>query len=113
MKLPRGFAKNYFSLNAITATTNAVSLHQVAVRVQKNHLIGLFYAKEEALQEEEEPEVGCFMQSLSDKACHCNCFFLKMAKKSLLLFAHAKYDTFFTAVHYYMDSSPPFNTKLI
>jgi hypothetical protein len=107
MKLPRGFGKNYFSLSAITATVNAISLKKEAARVQKFHRVQLFESDEaEELAELELLEPICFSAVLQTKACHCNCFFLGKTKKSLKLFALAQYDTPFYSI-YYTDSSPP------
>ena len=38
MKLPRGFGKNYFTLRAITATVNQVTMHAQCSRVQSFHM---------------------------------------------------------------------------
>ena len=90
MKLPRGFGKNYFSLSAITATVNQVSLHQESSRVQSFHYYGAIYAQEsEELEELEELETLCPLQ-LSLKSCHCNCFFKKLTYKTLKQFNRAK-----------------------
>jgi hypothetical protein len=90
MKLPRGFGKNYFSLNAITATVNQVTLTQEFSRVQSFHTHrALFEQEEEELEELEELDI-CKTQQLSLKSCHCNCFFRLHTLKALKLFTFAK-----------------------
>jgi len=107
MKLPRGFGKNYFSLSAITATVNAVTLQRESVRVQKFHIFGSFECDDaEEIEECEELEAACLIQQVSQKACHCNCFFLSKTKKSLKLFALAQQNLPRQYIHY-SDISPP------
>jgi hypothetical protein len=107
MKLPRGFGKNYFSLSAITATVNAVTLHQTSTRVQTIHLLGNGETKSDELEEllEEELEVDCLLQ-LSLKACHCNCHFLSRTRKILRSLHSPKQNLHFYAL-LNTDISPP------
>ena len=108
MKLPRGFGKNYFSLSAITATVNAVTLQSQATRMQKFHIFGSFECDDsEELEECQELEAACFTQQINQKACHCNCFFLSRTKKSLKLFVIPKHDIPKQSI-LYSDISPPF-----
>jgi len=90
MKLPRGFGKNYFSLNAITATVNQVSLSQEVSRVQNFHVHHVLCEDEEEVLEEIEELALCQTQQLSLKSCHCNCFFKSLTFKVLKLFTSAK-----------------------
>jgi hypothetical protein len=107
MKLPRGFGKNYFSLNAITATVNAVTLQRESVRVQKFHTFGSFECDDaEEIEEFEELEAACLIQQVSQKACHCNCFFLSKTKKVLRSFCTPKQNLHFYAI-LNTDISPP------
>jgi hypothetical protein len=93
MKLPRGFGKNYFSLNAITATVNQVTLQQEVSRVQNFHTHrALFEQDEEELEELDELTL-CQTPQLSLKSCHCNCFFKSLTFKTLKLFSNAKKNT--------------------
>jgi len=105
MKLPRGFGKNYFSLNAITVTVNQISLSQNKVRVQDFHLKNETYTQEDELEELEELPILCSLQ-FSLKPCHCNCFFKNLTKKILKLFFCKKHPFDF---HRYLhtDISPP------
>ena len=107
MKLPRGFGKNYFSLSAITATVNAVTIHQQFTRVQKIHLQGCCESESDRLEEllDEEMEADCLLQ-LSLKACHCNCYFLNRAKKILRSLHSPKQNLHFYAL-LNTDISPP------
>ncbi len=90
MKLPRGFGKNYFSLSAITATVNQVSLAQECSRVQSFHTCYALCEQEEEELEELEELAICQIGQLSSKACHCNCFFKSLTLKILKLFTFAK-----------------------
>ena len=106
MKLPRGFGKNYFSLSAITATVNQVSLHQESSRVQNAHFIGAIYVDEsEELEEFEELDILCPLQ-LSQKSSHCNCFFKNLTYKTLKQFQKAK-KSFKYQTSLNSDISPP------
>ena len=106
MKLPRGFGKNYFSLSAITATVNAISLKSEATRVQKFHIFGSFDSSDSSeLEEDLELETTCIEQ-LTTKACHCNCFFSSKTKKVLRYFHTPKQNLHFYAI-LNTDISPP------
>jgi len=84
MKLPRGFGKNYFSLNAITATVNQVSLDAITTRVHNFHILSFDTDELESELEEEELATLCPLQ-LSTKPCHCNCYFFRFTRKTLSL----------------------------
>ena len=90
MKLPRGFGKNYFTLSAITATVNQVSINANASRVQDFHLFNFSDDKLENEEELEELDIFCPLQ-LSIKPCYCNCFFLKQTLKTLKLYNNQKF----------------------
>ncbi|MDD5157907.1 hypothetical protein [Sulfurimonas sp.] len=106
MHLPKGFGKNYFTLRAITATTNQVTLNANAARVEAFHMVGFFGGEQQEELEEEDIATLCTLE-LSKKPCHCNCYYLKRTKKILQLFPSQKLD------FYYFKSlknavSPPF-----
>jgi hypothetical protein len=85
MKLPRGFGKNYFSLDAITATVNGITLQKEASRVENFHFYGC--DKDDSIEELEElEEAPCDGILQNSKGCHCNCFFQKQTRKVLQLF---------------------------
>jgi len=54
MKLPRGFGRNYFTLSAITATVNQVSINANTSRVQSFHMLSFEGSELEAEIEEDE-----------------------------------------------------------
>jgi len=85
MKLPRGFGKNYFSLSAITATVNQVTLAKESTRIGDFHTKIEIYAEEKELEELEELPILCLLQ-LSLNSCHCNYFFKSLTIKILKLF---------------------------
>jgi hypothetical protein len=90
MKLPRGFGKNYFTLRAITATTNQVTMHAQCSRVQSFHMTHFASEELEAQTEEEELAATALLLELSSKPCQCNCYFKKRTRKSLKLHAKEK-----------------------
>jgi hypothetical protein len=90
MKLPRGFGKNYFTLRAITATTNQVSLHAQCSRVQSFHMTHFASKELEADPPQEELATTALVLELSSKPCQCNCFYKKRTRKTLKLHALQK-----------------------
>jgi hypothetical protein len=91
VKLPRGFGKNYFTLRAITATVNQISLNANASRVQNFHISNFQGDEIEAELEEEELAATLLSFELSSKPCHCNCYYLKKTRKTLLLHPNQNY----------------------
>jgi len=89
MKLPKGFGKNYFNLNAITATVGQISINATAVRVQSFHTLTYKSEELEAEEEIEELAILCPLE-LSFKPCHCNCYFFKKTRKTLKLYFNQK-----------------------
>ena len=90
MKLPRGFGKNYFTLRAITATVNQVTLHAQCSRVQSFHMTHFASEELEADPPEEELATTALVLELSSKPCQCNCFYKRRTKKTLKLHASQK-----------------------
>jgi len=92
MKMPRGFGKNYFSLNAITATVNGVSLQKESSRVHTFYLHSSPYSYEdETIEELEEMEAAPWVQQLQNsKVCHCSCVFFRKTRKILIRLRQAK-----------------------
>ena len=88
MKLPRGFGKNYFTLRAITATVNQVTMHAQCSRVQSFHMSN--FASDELEAEEEELATTLGILELSTKPCQCNCFYKRRTRKTLKLHAFQK-----------------------
>ncbi len=85
MRLPKGFGKNYFTLRAITATSNQVTLNANTSRVQSFHMLNFQSDELEAELEEEELAATLCTLFLSSKPCHCNCYYFKRTKKTLQL----------------------------
>ena len=109
MKMPRGFGKNYFSLNAITATVNGVSLQKESSRVHTFYLHSSPYKSEdETLEELEEQEAApCEVLLQNAQACHCNCFYLTLTRKILkLFFSFLDFSAFFITRK--SSTSPPY-----
>ena len=88
---PRGFGKNYFTLRAITATVNQISLHANTSRVQDFHMLHFQSDELEAEVQEDELAATLCPLELSSKPCHCNCHFLKKTQKILLLHPDQNY----------------------
>jgi len=84
VKLPKGFGKNYFTLRAITATSNQVTLHAITSRVESFHLFH-FLGDDSKEELEEEAAASLALLELSAKPCHCNCYYFKRTRKTLLL----------------------------
>lgn len=90
MKLPKGFGKNYFTLSAITATVNQVTMCAQTSRVQSFHMLSFESAELEELEEEEELATLCPLE-LSKKPCYCNYHFLRCTRKSLKLYYNQRF----------------------
>ncbi|MDX9814780.1 MAG: hypothetical protein WC144_00440 [Sulfurimonas sp.] len=89
MKLPKGFRKNYFRLQAITATTNYIALQKDSSRVESFHIFKTF--SEDELEDEAPPECELLLQTTSQ----CNCYYVKRAKKALKLCSSAHLPTLY------------------
>jgi len=107
MKLPRGFRKNYFSLSAITATVNAISISKESVRTQNYHIDYIFGNDDDIMEELEEDTLPCILEIITFKPCQCNCYFLKRAKNFLKLFRYIKFQLYHL-IPFYSDISPPY-----
>lgn len=90
MKLPKGFGKNYFTLRAITATSNQVTLHAITSRVESFHLFH-FLGDDSKEELEEDPPDALALLEVSSKPCHCNRYYFKRTKKTLELHTFQKY----------------------
>ena len=109
MKTPKGFGKNYFSLSAICATSNDVSLQ--AQCSSFTHISRNFSF--ETLEEEDDPleELETLLLETTTKiktsSCHCNCFF-----KNLLYTLSQRFkfhpQTFFIFFKTRSGIAPPF-----
>jgi hypothetical protein len=91
VRLPKGFGKNYFTLRAITATSNQVTLNANTSRVQSFHMLQFSNDELKAELEEEELAATLCTLELSSKPCHCNCYFFRKTRKTLLLHPNQNY----------------------
>jgi hypothetical protein len=106
VRLPKGFGKNYFTLRAITATSNQVTLSANNARMQNFHMPRSTDSDENENEVEDPGLTVCEILS-SAKPCHCNCYFLKKTRKILQLFPNQNY--FFKYFQSLNNSiSPPF-----
>lgn len=112
MKLPKGFGKNYFTLRAITATSNQVTLSKNQARVEVFHIYSPI--NDEVESEEEAPsDILLSILDLSSKPCHCNCYYLRRTKKILCLFAFQKLDNlYFKTLNNSISPPPSYNTAI-
>ncbi len=83
MKRPKGFGKRYFSLTAIQAYAVAPKLHARFVSYQTS----TYHSSVHEEEEEDPPEelLEATTCTLSQKPCHCNCYFRARAKLLLKL----------------------------
>ncbi len=90
MRLPKGFGKNYFTLRAITATVNQVTLNATTSCVQSFHMNNFYSDELEAECEDEELVAALGALELSFKPCQCNCFYKRRTKKAIKLHSKQK-----------------------
>ena len=83
MRAVRGFGKNYFTLAAIQATSNAVTLQKRRSAVLSATVAWCFFGsdREEDPPPEERPLCVCSDTKERDRSrpCHCNRFFRRLA----------------------------------
>lgn len=97
MRLPRGFGKNYFTLRAITATSNQITLNKNQARTRAFYIDRSF--EDELDFSEEKPDE---LEILDTFATHCNCYYHKKTKKALLLCPKQK-----LTLLYFYNIAPP------
>lgn len=110
--MAKGFGGKYFSLQAITATVNAITIQRNAVRARTCHT-RRFSVTDDSI-DESPPDLNDllleaiepFSPKVSRCQCHCNCFFRARAKNALLLSA-LRPRLRFLFRHYFTDLSPP------
>jgi len=110
--MAKGFKGRYFSLQAITATVNAATLHNRAVRIQTCHSYRSFSA-DESIDESPPDELDLLLEALepftpkvSRCQCHCNCFFRRRTACALHL-STLRPKLRFLFRYLLTDSSPP------
>lgn len=110
--MAKGFGGKYFSLQAITATVNATTLHNRAVRTQTCH----FYRStmNDASIDESPPDeldilleaIEPFTPKVSRCQCHCNCFFQRRTRCALYISSLTPKLRFLFR-YFHTDTSPP------
>jgi len=77
MRKPKGFAKNYFSLTAICATSSATTLHSLCTSFTQVSRNISFITEEEEENPLEESDLLLQESSLQEtsSSAHCNCHF--------------------------------------
>lgn len=110
--MAKGFKGRYFSLQAITATVNATTLHNRAVRTQTCHSYR-YYMSDASIDESPPDELDLLLEALepftpkvSRCQCHCNCFFRRRTACALYL-STLRPKLRFLFRYLLTDSSPP------
>lgn len=110
--MAKGFGGRYFSLQAITATVNAATLHSRAVRTRTCHT-RRFHNSDDGIDESPPDELDLLLEAIepftpkvSRCQCHCNCFFRRRTRCALYL-STLRPKLRFLFRHYCTDSSPP------
>ena len=84
MKSPRGFAKKYFTFASMQAHSVAITLHNRALSSEL-FLHDKISQESDTLEESPPDELLETLTELSQKTCHCNCYFNLKTKIALLL----------------------------
>jgi len=110
--MAKGFGGKYFSLQAITATVNATTLHNLSVRTQSCHSYRT-YSSDATIDESPPNECVILLESLdsftprvSHCQCHCNCFFSH--RTACVLYVSSCIPKLrFLFRYFHTDTSPP------
>lgn len=110
--MAKGFGGKYFSLQAITATVNATTLHNRAVRTQSCHAYRI-YSADASIDESPPDELDILLEALepftpkvSRCQCHCNRFYGRRTRCALYLSSLTPKLRFLFR-YFHTDSSPP------
>lgn len=110
--MAKGFGGKYFSLQAITATVNATTLHNRAVRTQTCHAYRTSSA-DASIDESPPDELDILLEALepftpkvSRCQCHCNCFFRRRTV-CVLYVSSLTPKLRFLFRYFHTDTSPP------
>lgn len=110
--MARGFGGKYFSLQAITATVSAVTIHNQSVRIRNCHTRR--HATSDDSIDESPPDdldllleaIEPFVPRVSRCQCHCNCFFRRQTRRVLHFLSFVPKLRFLFR-YFHTDSSPP------
>jgi hypothetical protein len=110
--MAKGFGGKYFSLQAITATVNATTLHNRAVRTHTCH--SYRSTMNDASIDESPPDeldilleaIEPFTPKVSRCQCHCNCFFRRRTRCALYVSSLTPKLRFLFR-YFHTDTSPP------
>jgi len=110
--MAKGFGGRYFSLLAITATVNAVTVHRNSVRTRNCHTRRFSHA-DDAIDESPPDDLDFLLEAIesftprvSRCQCHCNCFFRRQTARALFL-STLRPKLRFLFRYFHTDSSPP------
>ena len=109
--MAKGFKGRYFSLQAITAIVNAVTLHGNFVRT-RTYCANESYGSDASIEESPPDYLNLlealkpFTPKVSRCQCHCNCFFRRRTACALYLSA-LRPKLRFLFRYFNTDSSPP------
>lgn len=113
MRAPRGFGKNYFTLNAIQAYASAYRLGQDAHRI-RIHRENRLQVSEEAGEIDDPPtELLAPLEPIPSQGGLCNCTFAHLSQLCLRRNKYPK-SLLVSPIHTYSALSPPasFNPSL-
>ena len=115
--MAKGFGGKYFSLQAITATVNSVTLHNRFMRLRACHRYRSLF-DDGGIDESPPDELDLLLEGLEPFApkvsrcqCHCNCFFRRRAARVLQL-SSLRPKLRFLFRYFRTDTSPPFSSHL-
>lgn len=110
--MAKGFGGKYFSLQAITATVNATTLHNRFVRTRNCHN-RRYMTSDESIDESPPDELDVLLEALepftpkvSRCQCHCNCFFRRRTACVLFISSFVPKLRFLFR-YFHTDTSPP------
>lgn len=110
--MAKGFGGKYFSLQAITATVNATTLHNRAVRTQSCHTYRT-YSADASIDESPPNELDILLEALepftpkvSRCQCHCNRFYGRRTACALYVSSLTRKLRFLFR-YFHTDTSPP------
>lgn len=114
--MAKGFGGKYFSLQAITATVNAVTLHNRFVRTKNCHNRRYFSA-DESIDESPPDDIDSLLEALEPFApkvsrcqCHCNRFFSRRTACALFVSSFVPKLRFLFR-YFHTDTSPPLSFR--